>query len=36
MLTAEDLAGTVIDLLEARDAAHLSRLEMRPARPQKR
>ena len=36
MLTAEDIAGTVIDLLEARDAAHLSRLEMRPARPQKR
>jgi NAD(P)-dependent dehydrogenase (short-subunit alcohol dehydrogenase family) len=36
MLTAEDIAATVIDLLEARDAAHLSRLEMRPARPQKR
>ena len=36
MLTAEDIAGTVIDLLEGRDAAHLSRVEMRPARPQKR
>ena len=36
MLTAEDIAATVIDLLEARDGAHLSRLEMRPARPQKR
>jgi NAD(P)-dependent dehydrogenase (short-subunit alcohol dehydrogenase family) len=36
MLTAEDIAATVIDLLETRDAAHLSRLEMRPARPRKR
>jgi NAD(P)-dependent dehydrogenase (short-subunit alcohol dehydrogenase family) len=36
MLTAEDLAQTVVDLLETRDGAHLSRLEMRPARPQKR
>ncbi len=36
MLTAEDIAAAVIDLLETRDAAHLSRLEMRPARPQKR
>ena len=36
MLTAEDVAGAVMDLLEARDGAHLSRVEMRPARPQKR
>jgi 3-oxoacyl-[acyl-carrier protein] reductase len=36
MLTAEDVSETVIHLLEGRDAAHLSRLEMRPARPQKR
>jgi NAD(P)-dependent dehydrogenase (short-subunit alcohol dehydrogenase family) len=36
MLTAEDLAQTVIDLLRMRDGAHSSRVEMRPARPQKR
>jgi 3-oxoacyl-[acyl-carrier protein] reductase len=36
MLSPEDVAGTVIHLLEVRDDAHLSRLEMRPARPQKR
>ncbi len=36
MLTAEDVARAVMDLLEARDGAHLSRVEMRPARPQKR
>jgi hypothetical protein len=36
MLTAEDIAGTVVDLLKSRDGAHLSRVEMRPARPQKR
>jgi len=36
MLTPEDLARAVLDLLEARDGAHLSRVEMRPARPQKR
>jgi 3-oxoacyl-[acyl-carrier protein] reductase len=36
MLTPEDLARTVVDLLHTRDGAHLSRLEMRPARPQKR
>src|SRR6266568_3496072 len=35
MLTAEDVARAVMDLLEARDGAHLSRVEMRPARPQK-
>jgi 3-oxoacyl-[acyl-carrier protein] reductase len=36
MLTAEDVAATVVDLLRVRDGAHLSRVEMRPARPQKR
>ena len=36
MLTADDVAGAVLDLLETRDGAHLSRVEMRPARPQKR
>jgi len=36
MLAGEDLARTVVDLLKTRDAAHLSRIEMRPARPQKR
>lgn len=36
MLTPDDLASTILDLLEGRDAAHLSRVEMRPAQPQKR
>jgi 3-oxoacyl-[acyl-carrier protein] reductase len=36
MLSGEDIARTVVQLLEARDGAHLSRMEMRPARPQKR
>jgi NAD(P)-dependent dehydrogenase (short-subunit alcohol dehydrogenase family) len=36
MLTAEDVAGAIVDLLRTRDGAHLSRVEMRPARPQKR
>jgi NAD(P)-dependent dehydrogenase (short-subunit alcohol dehydrogenase family) len=36
MLTADDVAGAVIDLLQTRDDAHLSRIEMRPLRPQKR
>jgi hypothetical protein len=36
MLTPEDVAAAVLDLLRARDGAHLSRVEMRPARPQKR
>jgi len=36
MLTPEDVAETVIDLLRMRDGAHSSRVEMRPARPQKR
>jgi len=35
MLTSEDLAQTVVDLLRMRDGAHASRVEMRPARPQK-
>jgi NAD(P)-dependent dehydrogenase (short-subunit alcohol dehydrogenase family) len=36
MLTAEDVAQTVVELLRMRDGAHSSRVEMRPARPQKR
>jgi NAD(P)-dependent dehydrogenase (short-subunit alcohol dehydrogenase family) len=36
MLTAEDLAETVVDVLRMRDAALASRVEMRPSRPQKR
>jgi NAD(P)-dependent dehydrogenase (short-subunit alcohol dehydrogenase family) len=36
MLQAEDLAATIVDLLNTRDGAHLSRIEMRPAQPQKR
>jgi NADP-dependent 3-hydroxy acid dehydrogenase YdfG len=36
MLTAEDVAATVLALLESRDAAHLSRIEMRPLRPPKK
>jgi NAD(P)-dependent dehydrogenase (short-subunit alcohol dehydrogenase family) len=36
MLQPEDVAATVVELLKTRDAAHLSRIEMRPARPQKR
>jgi 3-oxoacyl-[acyl-carrier protein] reductase len=36
MLTAEDVAATVVELVRVRDGAHLSRVEMRPARPQKR
>ena len=36
MLTPEDVAQTVIDLLRMRDGAHSSRVEMRPAGPQKR
>jgi NADP-dependent 3-hydroxy acid dehydrogenase YdfG len=31
-----DIADTVLDLLHARDAAHLSRVEMRPLRPPQR
>jgi NAD(P)-dependent dehydrogenase (short-subunit alcohol dehydrogenase family) len=36
MLKPEDIAGAILDLLRARDGAHLSRVEMRPAQPQKR
>jgi 3-oxoacyl-[acyl-carrier protein] reductase len=36
MLEAEDLASTVLHLLRSRDAAHLSRVELRPSRPLKR
>jgi NAD(P)-dependent dehydrogenase (short-subunit alcohol dehydrogenase family) len=36
MLTAEDLAQTAVDLVRMRDGALSSRVEMRPARPQKR
>ena len=36
MLTPEDIAAAILDLLRSRDGAHLSRVEMRPARPQKR
>jgi 3-oxoacyl-[acyl-carrier protein] reductase len=36
MLTAEDVARTVVDLVRMRDGAHSSRVEMRPARPLKR
>ena len=36
MLKAEDVADTVLDLLATRDAAHLSRIEMRPAMPKPR
>jgi NAD(P)-dependent dehydrogenase (short-subunit alcohol dehydrogenase family) len=36
MLEPEDLASTVLHLLSTRDAAHPSRIEMRPARPPKR
>ena len=36
MLTPEDVASTVIDLLRMRNGAHSSRVEIRPARPQKR
>jgi NAD(P)-dependent dehydrogenase (short-subunit alcohol dehydrogenase family) len=36
MLSAEDVAQTVVDVVRMRDGAHTSRVEMRPARPQKR
>jgi NAD(P)-dependent dehydrogenase (short-subunit alcohol dehydrogenase family) len=36
MLTPEDVAQTVVQLLKMREGAHSSRVEMRPARPQKR
>ena len=36
MLQPDDVAATIVELLKMRDGAHLSRIEMRPARPQKR
>jgi hypothetical protein len=36
MLQPDDIAATIVDLLQAREGAHLSRIEMRPARPQTR
>lgn len=36
MLQPDDLATAVVDLLKARDGAHLSRVELRPTQPQKR
>jgi NAD(P)-dependent dehydrogenase (short-subunit alcohol dehydrogenase family) len=36
MLSPEDVAQTAVHLLKMRDGAHSSRVEMRPARPQKR
>ena len=36
MLRGEDVAATLLDLLRARDEAHLSRVEMRPSRPPRR
>jgi short-subunit dehydrogenase len=36
MLQPDDIAATIVELLEARDGAHLSRIEMRPSRPQPR
>ncbi len=36
MLSPDDLAGTVVALLQMRDDAHLSHIDMRPARPKQR
>jgi NAD(P)-dependent dehydrogenase (short-subunit alcohol dehydrogenase family) len=36
MLTPEDVGQTVVQVLKMRDGAHASRVEMRPAKPQKR
>jgi short-subunit dehydrogenase len=36
MLTAEDVAATLVALLRERDDAHTSRVEMRPLRPPKK
>ena len=36
MLQGEDIAAAIVGLVRAREGAHLSRVEMRPARPQKR
>ena len=35
-LSSEDVARTLVDVVGLRDGAHTSRVEMRPARPQKR
>jgi len=35
-LSSEDVAQTLVDVVGLRDGAHTSRVEMRPARPQKR
>jgi NAD(P)-dependent dehydrogenase (short-subunit alcohol dehydrogenase family) len=36
MLQPDDIAATIVELLQSRDGAHLSRVELRPARPQAR
>ena len=36
MLSPEDVAQTIVEVLRMRDGAHTSRVEMRPAKPQKR
>jgi NAD(P)-dependent dehydrogenase (short-subunit alcohol dehydrogenase family) len=36
MLQSDDIAATLVGLARGRDGAHLSRVEMRPAQPQKR
>ena len=36
MLSPEDVAQAIVDVVRMRDGAHSSRVEMRPARPQKR
>ena len=36
MLSADDVARTVVEVVRMRDTAHTSRVEMRPSRPQKR
>jgi len=36
MLHPEDVAAAVLDVLRSRAGAHLSRIEMRPSRPQPR
>jgi NAD(P)-dependent dehydrogenase (short-subunit alcohol dehydrogenase family) len=36
MLSPEDIAQAVVEVIRMRDGAHSSRVEMRPARPQKR
>jgi len=36
MLSPEDVAQTIVEVLRMRDGAHTSRVEMRPSKPQKR